>query len=170
MKHREVVPDGARCDQTVDSRPGRDSSSSGETVKPHRLFESFGAEGRVHAGERPHALLGDSKRAFIPEALKNLLDDREAGHNFVEAAEVSEVKSSGLPEDLDPDGSVNEKHAPANSCPGWRPHASRKARPPRARIQRGRESSRLWPVSQTPKGLDRPWRNRSVQPTAEAPH
>lgn len=118
MKHGEVVPNGARCDQTVDGRPGRDSSSSGETVKPDRFFESFGAERGVHAGERPHALLGDSKRALLSEALQNLLDDREAGHNFVETTETSEVKSIGLPEDLDPHGSVNEKHAPANSCPG----------------------------------------------------
>ena len=79
--------------------------------------------------------------AFIPEALEHLLDDGQAGDDFVEIDDGGEIEGVARPKDLDPDRGVEElQEARFFRFGAGSPRISRRS-PSHAPVPR---SSRIW--------------------------
>ena len=116
VEHEQPVSDRTRGDQAVDARSDGPACSSGATIKIHSFVEHGGPERGLDDGERVHRVVRSAKRPLVAESLEDFLHDRQTGDDLFEIDLVFEADTA-TPEDLDPNGRVNENHAAfASGC------------------------------------------------------
>jgi len=106
-------------------------------VESDGFFGTFRGERRFDDREREHRFAYRSECPLLAEPLENFLN-HGAGDDLIERDVIFEREIGSLPEDLDPDGRVNEDHTLFSPAFANR-DASRSGFPPRGRIRRDRE-------------------------------
>ncbi len=115
MNDFQVVTNRAGRDETVRRRAHGQAASPGDAAEIDRVREEIRRERGLHPGESEHGFARAPERAFVPKALKHLLNDGEAGDDLVEVDDGLEIERVSGSKSRDPNRSVDENHEPATS-------------------------------------------------------
>lgn len=111
------MPKRAGGDQAVDARPDGESQAPSRSIQIDGLSIHVHAEWRFHDRQRQHRFTRAQERGLGVESLKDFLDHGKTGHDVIEVDKGFELNTRRLPEDLYPDGGVNENHDVASDTP-----------------------------------------------------
>src|SRR3990172_4495200 len=108
MEDFEIVPERAGGDEAIDAGPDGEAPAPSDPIERYRLQEQALGHRRLDDRKRQDRLAGDLERPLLPETLKDFLDYGKTGHDLIDLDQAAQVEPRGLPEYVDPNGSVNE--------------------------------------------------------------
>ena len=103
VKHDQIIPDGAGCNQTVNARTHGKPGATGSAKEVRGFEKNVLAQRRFHDGHCQQGRASDAKGVFVAKPLQNLLNDGQAHCHLVQGNQPFELQGIALAKDLDPD-------------------------------------------------------------------